>query len=93
MKRFLLSLGVGMILQVIVVVFWIVSSRWKLPAIWDYIVAPGMFPTSLYIDGGPPASVMAVCFIINIGIYSLLSYGALSLIARLKARSDAPTSA
>jgi hypothetical protein len=84
MKRFFLSIAGAIIIQLLVVVFWSVSKQWNLPAVWDYVVAPGMLPTNFYIDSGPPKNVVVVCFLVNIGIYALLSYAAFRVVGRMR---------
>ena len=88
MKRFFLFIFWGIGIQIFVLGFWMISKEWDLPAVLDYIVAPGMFPAAFFIDGGPPRSVIVVGFIINIGIYSLLSYIAFVIFRRIRARRN-----
>jgi len=90
MKRFSLSLAGAIVIQFLVVVFWTVSKQWNLPAVWDYVVAPGMLPTNFYVDSGPPKNVVVVCFLVNIGIYALLSYAALRAVGRMRRKLTTP---
>ena len=84
MRRFSLSLAGAIIIQLLVIVFWFTSKQLGLPAVWEYVVAPGMLPTSFYSDSGPPTRVVVVCFLLNIGIYTLLLYAALGVCGRLR---------
>jgi hypothetical protein len=53
------------------------------------VVAPGMLPTNFYVDSGPPKNVVVVCFLVNFGIYALLSYGALRVVGLMRRKLTA----
>ena len=91
MKRFLLSFLVGIIIQGFVILFWILSSHFDLPPVLDYLLAPGLIPTAFYSDSSPPTRVFVFGFIIDIGLYTMVSHFLLRVFIWLRNRRTVTT--
>lgn len=98
MKRFIAALILGLVIQALVVLFWIASSYFSWPPGVDYIVAPGSILLWLHqvaVDArrDAPIFIFVASFLINLAIYSSLAFLFLTFLSRRRSAKQNPGAA